>query len=461
MGEGYSKHPSSGPVSRAATKRRVELFRGDPLEQTNFLDTLQPSWDAEQYDEAEGLPEDDEEAWLEFDAEFVEPEASPNGANAPFAPLLSGAGHWPIITSDPQGRTVSYRTVAGAWMGRQGRSFGANRSSGTRYHIGIDLFGRFGDSVVAIEDGRIVRFFPFCCGDNKTSWALLVRHANVVVNYGEVAPDSLSRNSLAIGSNVRAGQVIGRVGRNPGGSTMIHFETYTTGTTRSYRWMKGRTRPARLLNPTRLLLELQEHGLPRPVGGGAVAPVPTPAQGTRGTVVHSCRPGEGPPAAEPDPQGRGLHPSVYRGTGRRVSRNPGVGDAQALLNRFLIGLTSGTFRCHTGADMAAIQGIRGTLTQDPLSVDCRFGLNTEKATRMFQRCVFPGQPGEWDGKIGPTTWRELERLRTQPGVPSAPVSPTTGGATPTPAKGLYSKGGTEYSEGNGWYNDDEFTPHLG
>jgi len=277
MGEAYPRYPSRGSVSSAASKRRVESFLDDSLKQTDILEPPQSSWDAEQYDEAEGLPEDDEEAWLEFDAEFVEPDASPNGANAPFAPVLSSAGHWPIITSDPQGRTVSYRTAAGAWMGRQGRSFGANRSGGTRYHIGVDLFGRFGDSVVAIEDGRIVRFFPFCCGENKTSWALLVQHAQMVVNYGEVAPDSFSRNGLAIGSNVRAGQVIGRVGRNPGGSSMIHFETYTTGTTRSYRWMKGRARPPRLLNPTRLLLELQEQGLPQPAGGGASTPSKTPA----------------------------------------------------------------------------------------------------------------------------------------------------------------------------------------
>ncbi|MGD8931928.1 MAG: M23 family metallopeptidase, partial [Chromatiales bacterium] len=232
-------------------------LRRDALEAVEVPRLRNPVWNMERDMEPEGLPEDDEEAWSEFDAEFVEPDSSPNGANAPFAPLLSGAGHWPIITSHSQGRIVSYRTLSGTWLGRQGRSFGANRSSGTRYHVGVDLFGRFGDSVVAIEDGRIVRFFPFCCGENKTSWALLVQHANVVVNYGEVVPDSLSRHGLRVGSTVRAGQVIARVGRNPGGSSMIHFETYTTGTTRSHRWMKGHTRPAPVLNPTHLLLQLQ------------------------------------------------------------------------------------------------------------------------------------------------------------------------------------------------------------
>jgi peptidoglycan hydrolase-like protein with peptidoglycan-binding domain len=127
----------------------------------------------------------------------------------------------------------------------------------------------------------------------------------------------------------------------------------------------------------------------------------------------------------PDPQGRGLHPLVYRGTSRRRSRNPTTGDAQILLNNFLNDLSSGAYRCRSGADTAAIQRIRATLSQDPLEVDCRFGPNTEKVTKMFQRCVFPGQSNEWDGKIGPMTWRELERLRARPVVPVPPSPPVT------------------------------------
>ena len=252
VGEKGLRRSSGGALSRDVSERRVASLRHIASEQAGFLRRQQALWSEERHDQTQGLPADDQEAWLEFDAEFIEPDASPNGANAPFAPLLAGAGFWPVITSEPQARTVSYRTTAGVWIGRQSRSFGADRSGGSRYHVGIDLFGRFGDSVVAIEDGRIVGFFGFCCGENKTSWALLVQHANVVANYGEVAPDSLRRNGLRVGSDVRAGQVIGRVGRNPGGSSMIHFETYTTGTTESYRWTKGRACPARLLNPTRL-----------------------------------------------------------------------------------------------------------------------------------------------------------------------------------------------------------------
>lgn len=447
-----------GEFSRIETTHDTASFRHAPLEQFDAFGPAPSPWAAEHDNESDGLPGDDEESSYEFDAEFAEPDPSPNNARAPFASLFAGAAHWPVISSHPQGRIVSYRTVAGAWIGRRARSFGANRSGGTRYHIGVDLFGRFGDPVVAIEDGRIVRFFPFCCGENKTSWALLVQHAQVVVNYGEVAPDSLQRNRLSVGSNVAAGQVIARVGRNPGGSSMIHFETYATGTNRTYRWMKGRSRPERILNPTRSLLDLQERGLPRSTGGGTGTTVPASPRGTGGTVLHNCRSGEGPPAALPDPQGRGLRPLVYRGRGRQYSRNPTVGDAQMLLNRFLTGLTSGAFRCGAGADMTEIRRIRGTLTQAPLRVDCRFGLNTEKVTKMFQRCVFPGRPDQWDGKIGPTTWRELARLRGTPDTTSTSALPGTGGGSPATTEDQLFMADTEHIDENDWYSDEDFMP---
>jgi hypothetical protein len=54
----------------------------------------------------------------------------------------------------------------------------------------------------------------------------------------------------------------------------------------------------------------------------------------------------------------------------------------------------------SGAGMTRIQQLRDSLKQDPLVVDCRFGPNTEKATLMFQRCVFPDSPKKWDGKMG-------------------------------------------------------------
>ncbi len=142
------------------------------------------------------------------------------------------------------------------------------------------------------------------------------------------------------------------------------------------------------------------------------------------SVVHQCLPGEGPPAALPDPEGRGLHPLVYRGTSGRRSRNPSVGDAQQLLNRFLQQTAYGTTACrvNTAQVQQFIAQGRATLRrngQDPLTVDCRFGPSTEIATKMFQAC----QGLNRDGKIGPDTWAQLVRLRSTPPVVPLIVPP--------------------------------------
>lgn len=141
-------------------------------------------------------------------------------------------------------------------------------------------------------------------------------------------------------------------------------------------------------------------------------------------ITHACRPGEGPPAAVPDPEGKGLHPLVYRGTGTRRSRNPTVGDAQQLLNRFLQEVERGAATCRDNS-RATRQYLAQGLTQlkaqgqFPLDVDCRFGSSTEVATKMFQRCMGLAP----DGKIGPNTWRELARFRRSTPVTPPPVVP--------------------------------------
>jgi hypothetical protein len=138
-------------------------------------------------------------------------------------------------------------------------------------------------------------------------------------------------------------------------------------------------------------------------------------------LQRACVEGEGPPGPEgPIPGEEGPHPLVYRGTSRRRSRRPAVGDAQRLLNCFLERLDAGDPPCGPEADLGAIEAIRRTVSpeHDPLVIDCRFGPNTEKVTKMFQRCVFPTQPDEWDGKIGKKTWPELDKLCAAPPGPS-------------------------------------------
>lgn len=128
-------------------------------------------------------------------------------------------------------------------------------------------------------------------------------------------------------------------------------------------------------------------------------------------ATHTCLPGEGPPAAVPDPEGKGLHPLVYRGSTKQRSRNPTVGHAQQCLNRFLQQVDASLDICPVKT-VEARQFITSNLAklkadgQFPLAVDCRFGPSTERATKMFQACVGLDR----DGKIGQNTWRELDRF---------------------------------------------------
>lgn len=159
------------------------------------------------------------------------------------------------------------------------------------------------------------------------------------------------------------------------------------------------------------------------------------------SVLHQCRTGEGPPAAVPDPEGKGLHPLVYRGTSSRRSRNPSVGDAQQLLNRFLQQIESNITVCPARSNEVQQFISRGQATlqrngQIPLTVDCRFGPSTDVATKMFQACHGLTR----DGKIGPTTWAQLVRLRSAtPTVPpiSPPITPPVAPpVTPPPVTAL-------------------------
>ncbi|MEY4507922.1 MAG: hypothetical protein RLZZ450_44 [Pseudomonadota bacterium] len=204
------------------------------------------------------------------------PLAVPPGTPVPFAPAPGPGSFWPIITSHRTGRSVSFLADDGTTVGQAGRRFFADRTSGNRHHAGVDLFANLDDRVVAIEDGQIVSFFGFCCGEHHTTFALLIAHAQLVVNYGELAPDSLSRAGLRIGSRVRAGDLVGFVGRNPEGSSMLHLETYVPGTQANARWPRGAAAPASLFNPTSYLLHLQQHGR---VGGSALPGLPTPLPG--------------------------------------------------------------------------------------------------------------------------------------------------------------------------------------
>lgn len=184
------------------------------------------------------------------------------------APSISG-GVWPVSG------TKDYRVS----QGRSGRALGAERSSGSRTHAGIDLFGKHKDTLVAIADGQIINFYFFYRG----TFCLFVDHGTVVVNYGEVEPDSLDQYGLktpsyraekgpmmtsssrgaaqiaclaASGSKVQAGQPIAKVGKMFR-SSMLHIEMYSSGTKTNKRWLPFQSSPpGGLLNPTNTLIEI-------------------------------------------------------------------------------------------------------------------------------------------------------------------------------------------------------------
>lgn len=93
---------------------------------------------------------------------------------------------------------------------------------------------------------------------------------------------------------------------------------------------------------------------------------------------------------------------------RRGSMHPAVREAQRKLNVF-----------HAQELAAGRPG----LDRAPLVEDCMFGPKTHAAVIDFQRRVFPGQPNEHDGIIGPKTWAKLDLvgLLVPPAPPPVPV----------------------------------------
>ncbi len=188
----------------------------------------------------------------------------PEGAPIAFAQSTAPTRYWPVATLHPRALEVNALTTTGSVGSAPSRRFLADRQSGARYHVGLDVFCSENDTVLAIEDGTIVAFYAFYEGTH----ALLVDHGTYVANYGEVAPNSLSRLGLAVGAKVRGGQPVGTIGR----LNMLHFETYEPGTKRNYRWLQDGTQPPeRLRNPSQLLLELAASGLRLDAAGAALA----------------------------------------------------------------------------------------------------------------------------------------------------------------------------------------------
>lgn len=314
----------------------------------------------------------------------------------PFAEPPPLGSYWPLGSTAPEGRSVSYLAEDGTYQGRHSREFMALRFNRLtkrkdRYHLGVDLFARRMDPVFACEQGRIVHFMPrflYLAGKPNYTSALFVEHEHVTINYGEVHPESLQRTGLKVGDPVRAGQLLGFVGINPGGSSMLHFEVYRRGVKTNQRWAKNEPRPTHILNPVKYLLFLRDHGL-----AGAA------------TNGHAPSSGSVAPPRPPANGGGGAHLDVDRA----VRDNARWGERLGWMPSY--------------DAVAYVLGFRNASPSQPLFAEA---VATWQARNGLAA----------DGVIGPMTWKKLQPLlasvpaflRPQPGAPAAPSpAPATGG----------------------------------
>ena len=186
--------------------------------------------------------------------------AVPHRGPVPMAASTVTHRYWPVVTNLSQATVAPAHLFNGKTQGAPLRSFDSRRPADpskvqTRRHVGVDLTAAEGDTVVAMESGKIVNFYPFLTraasvGGEKT-YAVLIQHKDYVALYGEVRANSLAARGLKVGDHVAAGQPIGVVS----GTAQLHTETYASGVTRNIKWPVGSPPPKEMRNPTQLLLD--------------------------------------------------------------------------------------------------------------------------------------------------------------------------------------------------------------
>lgn len=174
---------------------------------------------------------------------------------------------WPIQTSTNKRKwEVAYRDVNGGKHGNMSRAFKAQRGSGARHHAGIDLYANAGDVVVAPEDGVIVADQNFLNSIPGEDAMLIQGDSGVTVLLGEIVAESMTTKfGLKEGSRVKKGQPVAIVGKTVNGSHMLHFETYTKGSTRNRSWKQGKKPHASLRDPTAYLLRARAGATDEPL----------------------------------------------------------------------------------------------------------------------------------------------------------------------------------------------------
>jgi len=173
-------------------------------------------------------------------------------------PVSMEQHYWPARSTRSQyRRQVPSRDSQGELHGNGARRFGAarlpkNPGEVARWHAGVDLGGEHLDMVVACQSGTVAEIITFHLG----TWAMMVQNdCNALVfSYNEIQAGSWKEFNIKKGSKVVAGQPLARIGLMNGKSSMLHFEIYQTGTTRTHGWKQAGSRPGVLRDPTKYLL---------------------------------------------------------------------------------------------------------------------------------------------------------------------------------------------------------------
>jgi hypothetical protein len=183
-----------------------------------------------------------------------------------------------VITANPQALEISTLTSS-----RPLRRFNAPRPAAeadnpTRRHVGVDLFADPGDTVVAIEDGKILANYPFLrAATGQMSWCVLIAHRGYVATYGEVEDGLTDVWDLRVGDAVVGGQFIANISD----TGQLHFECYDPGVTHNISWPNGAPQPACVRDPTPFLSDLAKTARRLTIADLPLRPAPDASTNTR------------------------------------------------------------------------------------------------------------------------------------------------------------------------------------
>lgn len=140
------------------------------------------------------------------------------------------------------------------------------------HHPGIDLYCPDLTIVQAVEEGTVVHMEDFTGPDANppSPWwlptrSILIEGEHGVLGYCEMEP----HNHVFIGMHVSEGEALGLIvpvlKKDKGnGTTMLHFEKYTTGTRHHETWVLDTPKPDCLRNPRKLLQKISDENLQNP-----------------------------------------------------------------------------------------------------------------------------------------------------------------------------------------------------